>query len=235
MFRTAIVLMLLLLFAPTVSYSATVIRSPTAVIQNTAGDFGPLNIIEKTIDQSGLIAGFTSGGSDFDTYINSNPTHRVDFDTEWNAPKGVLTSTIDYDLGAEYSITRLALWNEDKGGGIVSMTVHTSIDASFLTSENVGSFAPLDNAPDQNYPAEVFTLASTSARYVRLDVTGDPVGVGDFDLTMGEIAFETSAPTSPPPTGDIPEPTSFLVFAAFGIGLFVARRRARQRELIATC
>ena len=123
--RILVSLSLIVLFAGGVN--ADIILSPTSVLQNTAGEMVGYPIV-RTIDQSGLQANFVSGVTDFDVYFG-NPLHRMEADIgEWWAPVGPSTGTIDYDLGADYDLTRIALWNEDAYGfASFEVTVETSV------------------------------------------------------------------------------------------------------------
>jgi hypothetical protein len=137
---------------------------------------------------------------------------------EWWGSDGVDSGIIDFDLGASYSLTKLALWNEDVVG-IASFSVYTSNDANFSTKTFVGSFAPTDNTFDYDYRADIFDLVDTTAHYVRLVLTAtNPQGYSGFGATMGEIAFAT--------TSSVPEPAT-LVFLGFGLMALLPGIRGR--------
>ena len=99
-------------FAP-LGASADVIRSPTSVISNSAGDYSATFSSTNMINQSGLSVGFTSGVTNFDTYIASNPTETAYDSNGWDSlPGPTYPITIGFDMGAVYSLSRLALWND---------------------------------------------------------------------------------------------------------------------------
>jgi len=204
---------------------AQTIRSPTAVASNTGGEVGGASIL-NTINHSGLSTGFTNGVTNFDTYIAGNPTHTpLFFGNEWFTPTGVNAATIVYDMGALFSIDRLALWNEEFAG-IASMGVALSADGVAFTS--AGLFAPANSPTGASYPAQVFSLTQTNARFVRLQVTGPQIPNDGYNgISMGEIAFRTFAPAAVDP---IPEPISAALLipglAAFGL----IKRRKRDPE-----
>lgn len=205
---------------------AQVIRSPIAVLENTAGDFNSDADIGNIIDRSGLLPPFVSGITDFDTYIAGNPVHNFAFiDNEWFSPDGATSTTIVLDMGSVFTIDRLALWNEDILG-IGEFLVQTSNDPTFASSTTVGGlFLPNNNPSNANYPAQVFTLTSSDARYVRLLVAA--VTDTNGGMAIGEVAFRTSATTS----AAAPEPgTAALAVPGLALPLLGALLARRRRQ-----
>jgi hypothetical protein len=196
-----------------------VIISPVAA--TASSEFSNVFDIGNTIDQSGLSMGFTSGVTDFDAYLATNPTHTLAAaNFEWFTPEGVISATVDYDLGGVYNIDRMALWNEESSG-LGQLNILVSQDNVNFTT--IGSnLSPFDN-PFANYPAEVFDIQDSLARYVRLEVSGCPqpdpgsfVGCG-----IGEIAFSTRENIPPQP-----EPATILgLLAVSGLGLGMKRKK----------
>ncbi len=204
-----------------VPLSASIIFSPTSVVANSLGNFRGGRVIERTIDQSGLLTGFTSGVTDFNSYIGGNPLHEEDSITPslnaWFGASGVTTGTVDFDLGQQLLIEQLALWNDDNHGAS-SITVFTSNDVSFGSSTNVGTFFPTDPTNPQNkLPAQVFDLTDSSARYVRIQINS--THSSSNLVGWAEVAFDASA------TAAVPEPGSFLVWSLFGLAAVAIRRR----------
>lgn len=200
---------------------AGAILSPVAVLSNTGGSSGTGFEITNTIDQSGLSTGFVSGVDDFDTYLATNPLHSSQTG-EWFSQIGPLRSVIVYDLGQSFLVSRMALWNEDFAG-ILTTTVDISDDVAFGSFSTAGTFEPLSNQANVAYSAEVFNLAPSVGRFVRMDVSGL---AGAPYVSMGEIAFEVS---SLPPTPDVvPEPATFAIFGLMmGVAAIGAARRRR--------
>lgn len=202
--------------------AASVILSPVAVLSNTAGRYEPMADIDSTIDQSGLSSGFVSGVTDFSSYLATGPTHEWIYTdgSEWFSSTGLTSGTIVYDLGAVYTVTQLALWNEEFSG-ISRMQVETSTDAAFGSASDVGTFAPTDTPFDAQYGAEVFGLTPSVARYVRLTLAGPQQPNRGTFLSMGEIAFDVTS-------SDVPEPfTASLLLVGMSVA---AARRLRSRR-----
>jgi hypothetical protein len=229
----AALLALLLVTLGPLGAGAAMILSPVAALSNTLGQESVCCDISHIFDQSGLSLGFTSGVTDFDVYIASDPLHSAYFNAVWRpedypdpwdtafdqeffGPVGTLSGTIVLDLGGTHLVDRLALWNEDSTG-IEVMQVRTSDDPNFLVGvTDHGSFSPTANAyidPPTDYPAEVFALSMVFDRYVEIDLTcnANP----DNNCGIGEIAFS------------VPEPTTALLLGLGMAGLAVGGRRPR--------
>jgi len=142
----------------------------------------------NTINQSGLSVGYTSGVTDFDTYIALRPTqsgnNSIIGHTEQNPPVN-----IDYDLGASYPLLRLAFWNNRFSGasGVRSMEIRTSQTADFSLTFLAGTLSPDDDTAN----LQVFNLAASTARYVRVRVVSR-AGPNGSGTAFGEIAFGTA-------------------------------------------
>ena len=121
---------------------------------------------------------------------------------------------IDYNLGALYTINRVALWNQDAGAnqGIDSFDILTSNNSLFLGAVNVGAF----NASDASRLVQTFSLASSTGQYVRLQINSNHGGA--CCVTLGEIAMDVRSAV-------VPEPATFALLGIGLAGLGFARRK----------
>ena len=200
---------------------AAVILSPvSAVIDSSGPGFGTIN---DTFNQNGLTAGFTSGVTDFDAYLAGNPLHDWIFaGNEWFGNSGTSSAVVTYDLGALFTIDRLALWNEEASGiGLLDLLGSTD---GIAFSPLASGLAPTDNFETDDYAADVFAFAATQVRYVRFEMSDCPQPLRDESApfpacAIGEVAFSSGATA-------VAEPATLLLLgmgiASLGIG---ARRR----------
>ena len=174
--------------------------------------------IADTFNEHGLLTTYVPNVTDFDTYIAGNPMHTDIFSGfEWFSNSGTSSAQVTYDFGSVRSFDKLALWNEESSG-IGQLDLFTSVDGVTFTA--LATVFPTDN-PLANYPADVFTFGTTSARFVRFGMSGCPQpNPGSFPAcAIGEVAFRAAAP----------EPASWAMmvagFAAVG-GALRSRRKS---------
>lgn len=203
---------------------AEFIVSPTSVVSNSMGESTSSRDIGNVIDQSGLSGGFVSGTTDYSDYLLTSPTHSTSkLGVSWlsnSAPPG----NIVFDLGAEFTIERLAIW---QGGptfkastlAVNGITLETSRDLAFTIPNAAGSFnVPSQDVGASSHPVNDFDLTDSVGRYVRLTINSNYGAPGN--VSFGEIAFDVSSTP-------VPEPSSIFIVAVAGLSLFAGRLRRR--------
>jgi len=173
------------------------IIQPTGASTSYIELFGPAVGAGNLIDQSGLSGTYTSGTTDFDSYVTST-THDggasvflICNSNGQNQPNGIvdLGETITLDLGSAFAVDALAMWNTDSASdAITAFDLYADSDNDFTngTTALLGSYAPSATITGQS-----FSFPATQTQFVHIVVTGH--GGGDF-IRVGEFAFRYAAP-----------------------------------------
>ncbi len=215
------------------SKAATIVAPITAVATSqfrSANDYS----IENTIDQSGLPVGYTSGVTNFASYLAGNPTHTsASNGNEWFSQdygrRGVSGLSITYGFGALTAINGFALWNEEFAG-IGTTQLLASVDGVAYTLLGIITPTPSRFAPDGRiipYSAQVFSFDVTSMLYFQLLISNCPGQRSFRGCGIGEVAF-SAVPAGPVNSPPIPLPAALPLFAS-ALGLFgwLGRRRKK--------
>jgi hypothetical protein len=192
---------------------AGVILSPAAVIASSLGSLAGTTHT-NAINGSGLPP-FTSGVTDYADYLATAPGHDAfNLINNWFG-LGSLPGSIDYDLGGLFLIEHLVLWNDGTVLDINSFTVFTSLDASFATAVDAGTFSASNTA----FASSVALIPSV-AQFVRLRINST---YGSSFTALGEIAVDATEVSQVP----VPEPSSLALLSLGLAAAARARRRAR--------
>jgi hypothetical protein len=202
-----------------------IIFSPVNAVIDSGGPGYDNNPISVTYDRSGLSSGFTSGVTDFDTYIASNPTHTIFYvGNEWFSNQGTTSATVTYDLGSSKTIDKLALWNEEFSSiGTLNL---------FYSNDNVNFFSlasglsPTNNPLDVDYKADVFSFASTNARYVRFEASACEQ-VNYAGCGIAEVAFSVNTIAAA-----VPEPFTIVGTLVGGTAALRMRKKLKTSQKV---
>ena len=182
-----------------------------SAVTTSLGENSP---VEGAINQSGLSFGYTSGVTDFDSYIASNPTHMDRQATpglpvpRFRVPSILISAALTLSMRSHF-------WNlgSNFAANVTGFTLEAGTDSSFSNSIFLGSFtADPNTGPNAATLAEVFGFAPTSASWIRMTITS----TNGQNPGFGEAAFSVSA---------IPEPTATLILGLATAGYLCMRRR----------
>jgi hypothetical protein len=232
--------------AQSASAATIVMQGANRVSGNSMGEFRDSDGVlaaSRTIDQGGLNIKYNQGGAidDQAAYLARNPKHTDSTSQEWFSRNNTSFGYIDFDLGANYDLRNVVLWNEDFAG-IKDFAVTTSLTADFAAFSSAVFFTAADvavsapgSARDFIEKAQVFNLSDTgiNARYVSLFITSVwnndlnnrdvnfrvPQGQLGSLASIGEIAFGRNGI----PSDKIPTPA--LLPGLIGLGATAWRKR----------
>ncbi len=188
---------------------------------NASTDMGEYYPLANTINQSGLSLGYTSLVDDYDNYLATDPyaDHGVGSNI-WGASEGIRSGHIIFELGGDYYIESMALWNQVLDPSAIQMfSLSVDDNPGFTSPTIIGTFVASNSLGYwPNTPAQQFSFDTTAASFVRMDIlsTWSPTS---WAASFNEVAFETTS---------IPEPSSLVLLVIGSAGGWFIRRRLKR-------
>jgi hypothetical protein len=221
------------------SKAATIVAPISATASTTFSSQINNYSILNTINQSGLSVGYMSGVTDFNSYLDGNPTHTSlsnnnEWFSEFYASGNFVAQTVTYAFSALTSINGFALWNEEFAG-IGTTQMLWSADGENYTFLNTINPEPSEFAPNNTvvpYSAQVFSFQSTAMMFFRLVIEncpGQPENPSSIrGCGIGEVAF-SSVPPGSVPDSVVPVPAALpLLASVLGIFAWLGRRQKNR-------
>ena len=160
---------------------------------NPARSTRPVN---NLINQSGLSSSYTSGVTDFDSFVAS--TTHSDLNNSYHAQNsGGLPAHFSFDMGSSVSLSSVAFWGTPNVGDFGAIEVFSDTDGIFGNggTTSLGSFTFVETGSGSSNP-QTFSFPDINTQFIHLEVTSfeDP-GICDTTCFMfgGEVAFEEGA------------------------------------------
>lgn len=185
-------------------------------VSSPSGSFGGSFDIVKSIDQSGLSAGYTSGVTDFDSYVAST-THSGVENSGFLGVNDSLPEYFSFDLGGSFLIDSLAFWSVSNSGSVTAFELFADSDG--VVGNGLGASLGVFNATAGGDPtsAQVFAFGALNTQFIHLEIQGPLPATLEYGI--GEVAFRQAAA--------VPEPAP-ITLVGLGLALvgFLRRKKA---------
>jgi len=227
-----------LLFLASAAHAGTLL-DPVSASTNMPGPAANL-----VTNQSGLVPGYTSGVTQLNPYLATNPiyigssasgTPIVITLTGWLSNTGNTTGNFDFNLGGSMSIDAFLFWNTGLLNGTVvdqnvkDFTLLASNDSSFTSPTTIGTFTSNPTSDAANVRVEVFPFSQTfTASYVRMEITSN-YGSTRF-VGFDQAAFDAVPAVLTPVAAPVPVPPAFWSGAIVLLGLGLAAKFRKNRQ-----
>ena len=211
----------LLTLAPNAQAIGRVLGSTATTNMGTYTSGSPLS---NLTNQSGLSATYTSGTTDFDSYVSSTTSNSIQGSSNWLSALNVKTGFVTFDLGASYDVNALALWTLQSGNtnAVRNFSLYADTDANTSSLGTLlGNFSAVNAAGTPSATqSQVFNFATTNTRYIQMNITSNAGGAlaGMSEVAFQEVPWETDA---------LPVIGSALFFAG---GVWAKRKLAKPLD-----
>jgi hypothetical protein len=191
--------------------------------QSASTDLGEFIALDGAINQVGLSATYTSGVTDFASYLSGNPTHNF-LPGSWVSAASA-PGSVTFDLGDIFDLDGMAMWGT---AGVLSAT---NFDLFASETGDTGSFVGLgsflQDFESGTDTAQVFDFAPTTAQFIRMDIQDSYQASNSVGI--GEVAFRAAVATPEPES--VPEPaTIFGLLTTLGLGALSAKKTSKNAE-----